>query len=208
LPAISNSSTGNVNFAGVTLANPNVLSTDSDFSAIITAQNTSTGTLTLGTVIANLAYSSHTNTYVQLNVENILGGTVNLDGNIRGNLENKSGAGTVGRVNLTGATTVGGLLVNNADNVIAMGVNTLTLGGAKTHVLQSGSEITGTGKVLVTGAGLFNNSGAAGIASISNLEVGSSGSLAMYGAGGAKFKVTGNLSHLAVLLAVLALMVF
>lgn len=200
-PAIANTSTGTVSFAGISLVNPNTASGDGNVSVTVDAQNTSTGTLTLGTVTANLANSSKNATFVVLNAANTAAGTMSLDGNIRGSVVNASigtvnvsAASTIGGaltntpaasgiININGNTTVAGVVTNGANKTIALGANTLTVNNAA-NTFDGPSVVSGTGTVKVGATSTFtnNNAGAASIAKLPTVEVANALTLAGVGA--------------------------
>lgn len=212
-PAIANTSAGTVTFNGISLVHPNTATADDNYSVFIDAQNTSTGTLTLGTITANQANSSDNATFVVLSATNTAAGTMSLDGNIRGSVVNAS-TGTVnvsaastiggaltntaaasGIININGNTTVAGIVTNGANKTIALGANTLTVNNAA-NTFDGPSVVSGTGTVKVGATSTFtnNNAGAASIAKLPTVEV--ANPLTIAGAGAFEvsndFKVNAN----------------
>lgn len=154
---ILNSGTGSLLLNGaVTLNAPNN-TTGNDYSFY--AENTSTGTLTIGalsTPSSGAAFYEGT-----LNLAGAAtAGTINIGG---GTYANVVSVAAGHRLNVNGATTVGGIFTNAGTT--ALGANALTLSGNVAHVTVGGTVTsTAPGGIFVTstGAGVSFNGGTLG----------------------------------------------
>lgn len=155
--AILNSGTGSLLLNGaVTLNAPNN-TTGNDYSFF--AENTSTGTLTIGTV--STPSSGAANFEGTLNLAGAAtAGTINVSGGTYANTVTVLAGHTL---NVNGATTVGGVFTNAGTT--ALGANALTLSGNVAHVTVGGTvTATAPGGIFVTstGAGISFNGGTLG----------------------------------------------